>query len=506
MVAQRVVTAGQLERLIPAVPARTLRYRTARLVRTGLLGRTRPYRARGSAPSYFWPSRAADAFVRGAPPAQGGPRNEPNPFFLAHAAAITELYVGLRTGGTPGLRLDWFVREGEARERFQVDGRWRAIAPDARIELRDDADQLLIAHVEIDRGTMSIPRLKAKAAGYAAYWFCAPWTKTYPFCPALLILTTTEARAQSVLDVVRAAAEHAGRRYLRDRPHVSVAACAMVDDQSRALADACWEHLTRHGALDLVGCLWAARAQLDRARTAAAAAQAARAERIATLGAEPSLMAEHLRTFGRIRVLQRLAGFGVAAGQALAILLDAGGPPSDIERDALAGIAGYLGTAALELDGEPGGTPTPDQQDRVDRLVGFYRARQLNLLDELIACHGPFPELVSTRAQLRRGALLEAIDEQGMPRRAEREAELQRAQAQRQSEYFNERDRAARAETGIVGRILGHTTRAEARLDAALLRRCDGCNETAFPHQDSRQLVPARTCPRCGSYSLRPPA
>ncbi len=48
----------------PDVPDRTLRYRTERLTRLGLVGRSRPYRDKGSAPFHYWPTRASDAFVR----------------------------------------------------------------------------------------------------------------------------------------------------------------------------------------------------------------------------------------------------------------------------------------------------------------------------------------------------------------------------------------------------------------------------------------------------------
>src|SRR6266545_650761 len=90
---QRVLKQTQLERLLADTPARTLRYRTERLTRLGLLGRSRAYRERGSAPFHYWPTRVADAFARGEPVPRGGERPEPNPAFLAHAAGLSELYV-----------------------------------------------------------------------------------------------------------------------------------------------------------------------------------------------------------------------------------------------------------------------------------------------------------------------------------------------------------------------------------------------------------------------------
>src|SRR6266498_2978562 len=202
---QRVLKQTQLERLLADTPARTLRYRTERLTRLGLLGRSRPYRDRGSAPFHYWPTRASDAFVRGEPVPRGGERAEPNPQFLHHAERLSEVYVLLAVQApTVGLRLQTFQREGEAREAFRADGRERALAPDARIHLHDEQGRGLLAFVELDLGTMSHARLKTKASGYAAYATQAAWTEVHPFCPCLLFLTTTETRAISFLKTLTA--------------------------------------------------------------------------------------------------------------------------------------------------------------------------------------------------------------------------------------------------------------------------------------------------------------
>jgi hypothetical protein len=79
---QRVLTQTQLEGLFTSTPGRTLRYRTERLTRLGLLGRSRPYRDKGSAPFHYWPTRVADPFARGEPLPRGGERPEPNPQLL----------------------------------------------------------------------------------------------------------------------------------------------------------------------------------------------------------------------------------------------------------------------------------------------------------------------------------------------------------------------------------------------------------------------------------------
>jgi hypothetical protein len=63
--AHRVLTQTQLAAISAGVPARTLRYRCNRLAKHGLLGRTRPYRERGSAPHHLWPTRRGEAMACG---------------------------------------------------------------------------------------------------------------------------------------------------------------------------------------------------------------------------------------------------------------------------------------------------------------------------------------------------------------------------------------------------------------------------------------------------------
>jgi hypothetical protein len=114
-----VVRQDQLQRLFPDIPSRTLRYRTRRLHDLGLVGRSRPYRELGSAPNHHWPTRRADCVMNGDPIPRGGERAQPNPLFLAHAAALTELYVTLAVGSpSVSLSLLDYRREGDARESF----------------------------------------------------------------------------------------------------------------------------------------------------------------------------------------------------------------------------------------------------------------------------------------------------------------------------------------------------------------------------------------------------
>jgi Replication-relaxation len=201
--AHRVVRQDQLGRLFPEIPERTLRYRTRRLHDLGLAGRSRPYREQGSAPNYHWPTRRADCLMRGEPVPRGGERKRPNPIFLAHAAALTELYVAVITNTrAAGFKRLGYQREGEARETFKDGTRERALAPDATLGLLDDQDRELWAFIEIDLGTMSHTRLRAKAELYAAYAASDAWRSRHKFVPALLFLTTTDIRARRFLNAL----------------------------------------------------------------------------------------------------------------------------------------------------------------------------------------------------------------------------------------------------------------------------------------------------------------
>lgn len=234
----RVVTQTQLERLHPDVPSRTVRYRTQRLHRLGLVGRTRPYRDSGSAPHHLWPTNRADALARGERPARRGERKPPNPLFLAHASALSELFVVLSTRvHKAGVGLLRFEREGEAREDFyDAKGQQRAIVPDARISLGDGARRLLTGNVELDLGTMTHARLRMKLRGFLAHaeWRADEGDPAPP--PALLFVTTSPERATRFLEAAHRLQEterDAGQR-------LAIAACATAEELDQAVLGRCW--------------------------------------------------------------------------------------------------------------------------------------------------------------------------------------------------------------------------------------------------------------------------
>lgn len=307
----RVVRQDQLGRLHPEVPERTLRYRTRRLAQLRLLGRTRPYRERGSAPHHFWPTRHADALMRGEPLPRGGERRAPNPLFLAHAAAITELYVTLRTAPPSGFTLKELLREGEAREPFtDAVGQERAIAPDATFVLADSDGVELCAFVELDRGSMSSGRLRTKARGYAEFYGANGWRERFSYCPPLLFLTTTAARAKTFRSLLRRALKDV-HPPLGD-PFVA-AVCGEAFTLGRAFGKPVWTILDGKADASAVDVMRAARRPYDELR----AAWRAEDEAFATLLTDPRALHKRLTSESRANLRY---DFGETAGAALELL------------------------------------------------------------------------------------------------------------------------------------------------------------------------------------------
>jgi len=237
----RVVTQTQLERLFSDVPDRTLRYRTRRLSRLGLLGRSRPYRERGSAPHHLWPTSRGDALVRSQPPPRRGERGAPSLLFLAHSAAISELYVVMRTEAAVGQpTLTEFLREGEAREAFKDgSGRERVIAPDVRIGVRYGNAPGRAAYVELDLGTMSHARLRAKLDGYLAHAEYRARAGVEGPAPALLFVTTSARRAETFRRTSKRALAKATGPTLAERMQIAV--CAGARRPNAVFTARCWQ-------------------------------------------------------------------------------------------------------------------------------------------------------------------------------------------------------------------------------------------------------------------------
>lgn len=496
----RVLTQTQLASLMsPEIQPRTLRYRTARLAKLGLLGRTRPYRERGSAPHHLWPTRKGEAIAEGEPPPRGGERREPNLLFLAHAAAISELYVALKTGLPDGLRLAGFEREAEAREAFRgYDGKEHAVAPDACIQIAEADGRILLGLVELDLGTMSARQLKAKAEGYGKYAKLEGWRQRNEYCPPLLFITTSEKRARSFLATC-------GRAV--DQQRMLVAATGLARDIGRSLVAPEWLAGEDESG-DLLAILRGARRPYDEACQREEAERREKDAQRERLRSDPAALREHLRNW---RHRDWGAGrLGPLVARALEITLEQEEELAEAERQALLALgAMFADPLHLRLaEDEPSG----ERQPVLDGLAEHQRTRQLEEIGDLARRFGEGPALRKARVRLRAGELLAAADVSWLRREAADDQRFRGEQERLHSDYLASREERARRRwksQRLVTRLRNGPEDFLEDIDRKALRFCRSCEEIAYPDPEGARYERGRydiafRCHFCDGRDLSP--
>jgi hypothetical protein len=120
-----------------------------------------------------------------------------NPLFVRHALAAADLHCALvaaaRQQPEHECRPEWWRGEDASAAAFTDRGLKVLLRPDGYTRYRagDNIHHLL---VEIDLGTMPLPRLHAKLELYRAYAHSRTWQNRYPVFPKLILLTTSEQR------------------------------------------------------------------------------------------------------------------------------------------------------------------------------------------------------------------------------------------------------------------------------------------------------------------------
>jgi hypothetical protein len=498
----RVMTQTQLAAVSPGVPIRTLRYRCARLARERLIGRTRPYRERGSAPNHLWPTRKGEATVFGGPPPRGGERREPNPLFLAHAAGLTEVWVALETALPDGARLARFEREADAREPFTIPAtrRERAIAPDALIEITDSDGQPLLALLELDMGTMSHRRLRQKASGYGDYAKVEAWRERHPFCPALLFVTTTERRARSFLAATH---KEAGKDSL-----ILTCACDLARCLDRIADGPGWLHdPEKDHAVDLLAVLREARRPFDEERERIVADRREADEERERLLTDPEALREHLRRWWGREADRYLAALGEEVAAALEITLLRDDAADEIEARALLALAA---TFADPLHPGPAEEPTARQSRAFADLAERHREEQRGRIADLALRHGDGPALRRTRRRVENGDLLPSEEVSRLDVEAADDERSREEQERLASAYLTWREEEARRlakDRSLIARLGTRPQEFFEEVDRRSLRLCRRCGEIAYPDPERargerRRPDVAFRCHSCGGTAL----
>ncbi len=237
----RVMTTVQLARA-SGVPERTARYRIERLHSAGLVDFARPGRERGSAPRHWWLRPSGARLVAGTAAADG----RPSGLFVAHAAAITAVWLALvERGPAAGIEVTGWLTDRAGWQEWTRADRWSShplrLTPDAVATLTVNGAEA-VAFVEVDLASMTQTVLKQKVARYLAYADDLAWQDLYPYCPPMLLLTTTGTRAASFVRVAgQVLVRHRHGTDDHDRAAKLVAsACGHVRDPASAVTEPCW--------------------------------------------------------------------------------------------------------------------------------------------------------------------------------------------------------------------------------------------------------------------------
>lgn len=238
----RVMTTGQLARATDA-PDRTVRYRLERLREARLVDCARPGRESRSAPRHWWLRPAGARIVAGTAAAEGKPAG----MFVAHAAAITEVWLSLvEHGGSAGVTMDSWLTDRAGWQEWDGTGPWsrrHRLTPDAvaGLALAGGAESTAV-FIEVDLASMTQTLLRQKVERYLAYTTARAWDGVFAQCPPLLLLTKTATRAATFVRTARSLLEQHERRYGGADPadEPVVAACGLVLEPARAVTEACW--------------------------------------------------------------------------------------------------------------------------------------------------------------------------------------------------------------------------------------------------------------------------
>lgn len=487
----RVATTEQVRRSLD-LPERTVRYRLDRLRSFGLAGAARPYAERGSAPHHWYPTRAADAFARGAPVPRGGDRDAPNEAFLRHGAAVTGLYVALcRSGPSLGLQVVSAVREAAATEEFDAGGARTAIVPDLTVVLAH-GEATVRAFFEVDLGTMSMPRLARKLACYAAYAREEAWKARHPFLPPLLVLTTTARRAEAVVATWERVVAKTGPRgwaWQGQEPteELAIGASDVVLSPEVAISEPVWLAPGGRDGLRLLDVLepphraWVEREAARRAEDAGVLA------RLRELRSSPEARRAALRAASTLRdfwpVVEDLGDDEVQ--KAMSLLLEADEPMAAIERRSFSFFDRRVvlvrhADRVLVFPSRESPEVADGEREAARRLHAFYLDLHRRLVASLHRRHPGCPVLVGAIRDLEQGRLLDPFELAHLRERVGSNLEELGLLGEKIGRYLSWREAEVarvRSEAGALARLRFTRDQAAREIDARHVAVCRDCRQ-----------------------------
>lgn len=499
----RVVTTQQMATLL-GIPERTVRYRLERLCELRLAGRSQPYAERGKAPHHWWPTRTADAYVRGEPIPTSGEREGPNESFLKHAASLTGVFVGLsRLAESLGLSLT-FLREVEGKEPFTYESRETAIVPDASIVLSSQ-EVHYEAFIELDMGTASLTKIQRKLGIYVAYSQKGAWRERHPFLPALLFITTTDRRAEAILKafVAKTAKDHLSWISPFEFQVYAFGICAEARRPELAFSDPVWTSGEGLDGLSFIH-LVAEPARRDAERKAEIRAEEERRqEEVRKMRSDPEarrrqIHEERSAIESHEKNLQEMR---VEKADLLRRLLRSTGAMSQEERRAW---------WFFERRIDPGREPfakrerelSPDEEEAMEDLRRFYFEQQRKRVTSLHTRYPHLPMLVRAIKRLDTGDLLSWGGESQINESLRRDlADRKKHHGKMLDFLIWRKDEIAtrKRNMGRMDRLLTSDEKIANIIDEQLLRYCRDCEAISIPSTSFDGHVYAeKKCGFCG--------
>lgn len=214
----RLVTGGQLQRLVFAGPSATsqntriARRSLERLTNQHLLQRLlrRVGGLRAGSSSYVYALTPSGADAIGQQVSRGRVR-EPRLTFLTHQLAVAEAFVQLHEACYRGDLVDLAIETEPTCWRPLDDGTGSVLKPDLFL-IAGHAEHELLAFVEVDNGTEHAAALGRKAALYQAHYSTGTEQRTQGVFPEVLWVAPSPARA---MQLAAAFGRHAGHHLHR---------------------------------------------------------------------------------------------------------------------------------------------------------------------------------------------------------------------------------------------------------------------------------------------------
>jgi hypothetical protein len=422
--------------------------------------------------------------------------------FAAHAAAITEVWLALSEHGPAhGIQLENWLTDRAGWQEWEAGTYWSRryrLTPDAVVHVRMPDGSPALAFIEVDLASMTQTLLKEKVARYLAYAADRAWEGIHPYCPPMLLLTTTATRAATF---VRAAgqliARHEERLPFEDPADVLVvAACGHVHDPARAISEACWK-VPEAAATELILTELLGERLDARAETQDNDAQRIIAQRQADL--------DVLQELGTLDTLQDWLGSQPAAEALKAIIRN--DPPAFLDNEP------DLATQVLEWGRHWRRFPRSERRERARPLVPILEARRTTLWAKqarlLLAAHDHLaaaePRLCRLIITLADGHLVEDTDIAML--RAAPARTRQRLQDDAWGDYPAERDAAAEAHWAALRKRDRRLTSREHLADAydnEHLIICDTCQIIYLKVRPN--TLREQYCPQCAGRLGEPHA